>query len=340
MPEALQLCPNDHPPFPEVCAGHARALAALGYRVRTVFFEDRGFAPTPCPGFEFAYSGPDALPEVLAGRRPDVLVSHRYRAYQAGVRLARRLPVSPHIVVAHEFGMFARRSRRLRRRLTDRTHPLFAGVSEPVVEDLERSGVDSPIVLPNPIDGEALRQAMKPRREARSALGLAESAFVIAVVGRLHPKKDPLRALRAFARYRLEDDNACLVFLGEGELREELQATAGDGVVFAGFRADVRHLLGAFDIVLSCSTEREAFGLALLEAMVAGVPIVAADRAGPRSVLGDCGVYFDTDAELIAGLRAVRNNAGAHAGDRSIGRAAEMFSIEALARRYRRILLG
>ena len=330
--DVLQLCPNDHPPFGEVCAGHAEALGRLGHRVRTIFFASRGFQPPA--EFEFDYKPADRLVDV---GKPELLISHRYGAYRAGVGLARRLSIPQHIVLAHEFGMFSRFSRRIRRRLFATRTTRFAGVSPPVAEDLRQSGVRAPLVLPNPIDAARIRARLIPRETARAALGVPDNAFVVGVVGRLHPKKNPMRAVDVFARYRAEDHTAQLVFVGTGPLKDQVARRAGDGVVLAGYRPDVRELLGAFDVLLSCSTRSEAFGLALLEALAAGTPVIAADQPGPRFVLGPCGSYFQTDAELLARLRDVRAG-GSPQGDDFVATAmrhvAREFSVDALASRY------
>ena len=332
--DALQLCPNDHPPFGEVCAGHAEALGRLGYRVRTIFFASRGFEPPA--EFEFDYKPADRLVDV---GRPELLISHRYGAYRAGIALARRLSIPQHIALAHEFGMFSRLSRRIRRRLFAGPTTRFAGVSAPVADDLRRSGVRTPLVLPNPIDAARIRARLKTREAARSALNVPHDAFVVGVVGRLHPKKNPLRAVDVFASYRTEDHTAYLVFIGTGPLQDQVARKAGDGVVLAGYRQDVRELLGAFDVLLSCSTRSEAFGLNLLEALAAGTPVLAADQPGPRFVLGQCGSYFETDAELLAGLRDIRaGGSPSPRGDAFAATAmrhvAREFSVDALASRY------
>lgn len=335
MRDALQLCPNDQAPFFDVCAGHAQALGLLGFRVRTVFFEARG-GGQPSPNVE--YATPWELPGLTGRDRPAVLVSHRHRAYRVGIGMARRLGSPLHVAVAHEFGMFARRTRRLRRRLAGRNHALFAAVSAPVASDLVASGVDSPVVLPNVIDPHALRGTMLPRAQARASLSVPSLAFAIGVVGRLHPKKDPLRALGAFETYRREDSRAWLVFVGDGPLRTRLEKDAGERVVIAGFRADARTLLGAFDVLLHCSTDREAFSVVLLEAMAAGLPVAVADRPGPRSVVGDCGTYFRTDEELLAVLRSFGLRDQTEMIERARQRVAVRFSVEALAVRYREVL--
>jgi len=335
---AVQLCPNDHPPFLDVCRGHAQALALCGYRVRTVFFASEGRGGAPWPGEPWEVVPAERLPDVLGSERPDLLVSHRYRGYRAGVRLARRLRVAEHVAVAHEFGFFARARRRWRRGLFGDGGCRFAGVSDPVAADLARAGVAAPLVLPNPLAVDQLRAKLRSREEARAELGLGGEDFVIGVVGRLHPKKNPAHALRAFEAFRRAHPRARLVFVGDGELREDLERAAGTGVTFAGFRADSRELLKALDVFLACATGQEAFGLALLEALAADVPVICADRPGPRFVLGDGATYFDSDDEL---LRALQSAAEGRQDDDPLARGTRierMFSVEALAGRYRAAL--
>lgn len=312
---AVQICPNARPPFADILRGHARALELCGYRVRTIVLASRALVPS--------------------GERPDLLVSHRYRAYRAGLGLdARR-----HIAVAHEFGFFARARRRWRRRLLGDGGCRFAGVSSAVAAELHAAGVAEPLVLPNPIDAPALRQGLRSRDAARRVLGLGVDDFAVGVVGRLHPKKDPHRALRAFGQFREADAGTRLVFVGDGESRPglEREAAAHRDVFFAGFRPDAKALLNAFDVILACATEHEAFGLVLLEALAAGVPVVCADRPGPRFVLGDCATYFDTDDALVAALRGVRKG-GRSDAEMGMRRAERLFSAAALAERYRAAL--
>ena len=206
-----------------------------------------------------------------------------------------------------------------------------------MAEDLAEAGISAPLVLPNPLVADQLRADLRSRTDARAALGLRAEDFVIGVVGRLHPKKAPRRALRAFERFRQACPRASLVFVGDGELRQDLESGAGAGVAFAGFRTDARELLKAFDVVLACATEREAFGLALLEALAADVPVICTDRPGPRFVLGDCATYFTSDDGL---LHALRSAADGRLGDDRVARRArvELYAVEALAARYRTAL--
>ena len=334
--DALQICPNDHPPFADICAGHAEALRMLGLTVRTVFFERRN--PRPPADLDFASMPAAELARMFGGGSLRLLLSHRYRAYRAGLGLRRRCEVARHVAVMHEFGAFAHLGRRVRQRLRADRQVVFAGVSPPVAEELGRIGPRT-AVLPNPVDVDALRNGLLPRSAAREALGVPQAAFVVGVLGRLHPKKDPLRALRAFNRYRQENGNACLVFVGDGELRGAMQQEAGAGVVFAGFRADARSLLSAFDVLLSCAGTSEAFGLAQVEALAAGVPVLAAEQPGPRYALGDCATWFRTDEELLAGLRRLASAGNAEElATKAMAHVEASFSTTALARRHAQLI--
>ena len=232
--------------------------------------------------------------------------------------------------------MFAKRLRRLRYRF-ERPAVRFAGVSDAVVQDLREAGIATPALLPNPLDQAALRRELLPRSAARAALRLSVSAFVVGVVGRLHPKKAPARALRLFQRFRQAAPTAHLVFVGDGPLRAELEGIADDGVTFAGFRADAKTLLNAFDVLLCCSTEREAFGLALLEGLAAGLPVIAANQPGPRFALGDEGVYFESDDQLLDALHGQRQRAPARPYSNLETPHVARFSPAALAERWAEI---
>lgn len=120
----------------------------------------------------------------------------------------------------------------------------------------------------------------------RAALGLCADDVVIGSVARLEPVKGLAELIKAFARADLPRSR--LVIIGEGSQRAELAALASglgmaDRVVLAGFRRDVRDLYSVFDLFVLNSTD-EPYGLAILEAAEAGVPVIAAASAGPLSI--------------------------------------------------------
>ena len=346
---ALQLCPNDHPPFQDVCRNHAAALAQVGVSVDTVFFG----APRGERWDAATYFGIErgtrrmtaSLRELAAGKDYRLVIAHRYRAHQVATRARSALNGATIVTVAHEFGMFARWQRRLRRRLFA-NDVYCAGVSQAVADEMHQHGVPPTrtLVLPNPADVARFDAALLPRNAARERLGMPQESYVVGVVGRLHPKKRPHLALEGFAAL---GDDSHLAFIGDGEMRGELESSAvrlgaASRVHFCGRMADASKYAAAFDVMVVASVPEEAFGMALLEAMLAGVPVVCADVPGPRSVLGPEGLYFAGDAAgLTTALRrcaalSVEQRAGVSAMQRE--RAVKLFSLEATAERYRALL--
>jgi glycosyltransferase involved in cell wall biosynthesis len=113
----------------------------------------------------------------------------------------------------------------------------------------------------------------------RRALGIPEDAPVVGFVGRLHPAKGVDLFLETAAAVRGQKKDIFFVIVGNGRQRDSLERRAqalgvADRLRFAGERQDVPRLLSAFDVFVSTSRV-ETFGIAILEAMAAGVPVVA-----------------------------------------------------------------
>jgi glycosyltransferase involved in cell wall biosynthesis len=304
-PLLLQVCANDHPPFVEICRYYAAVAASLSWTSLTVMLATR--LPVPAAGFHYLPGDPgtqfpvraagtrlaECVESLTGDRRPIITLCHRYRAYRAFV--ASGLSSGPLVVVAHEFAMLSRRRRRLQRywdRMSGRPHATFAGVSAPVCDELATI-VGRAALLPNGIDLVRADAARLDRAAAQRVLSLADAPFTIGVVGRLHPKKNPELALEGFRRAAPHMPGARLVFVGDGELAGELRSRAGDlPVTFKGFVPDATLLMKAFDLLVLPSGDREAFGLAALEAMAAGVPVLCGPAPGPRFVVGAAGRRF------------------------------------------------
>ncbi|MEM9020229.1 MAG: glycosyltransferase [Planctomycetota bacterium] len=153
------------------------------------------------------------------------------------------------------------------------------------------------LVVNEGMRGEVIYNGIEPsstgqrptRRDARQALRLEPDAPVVMQVARLHPVKDHATAVRAFAAVHGELPSARLVLIGDGPERETIEQQAralglSDAVVFTGVRADVRDLLPAADVFLLSSLS-EGISVTLLEAMDAGLPIVATQVGGNREVV-------------------------------------------------------
>jgi glycosyltransferase involved in cell wall biosynthesis len=180
------------------------------------------------------------------------------------------------------------RGKKLLDRLTGKwINNALLAVSDDVRRDFERqlkfAGIE---VIPNYIDIEAFEAALDrlDRQALRKAWGLRENDVVVLHVGRLHPQKGQDLLIDAFVRARQLVPQLVLLLVGEGRLREGLEAR----IQTSGFGAAVR-LKGAVseatpyykvaDLFVFPS-RYEAFGIAMLEAMAAGLPVVASKTGG------------------------------------------------------------
>lgn len=122
-------------------------------------------------------------------------------------------------------------------------------------------------------------------------------------VGRFEPEKDPLRALEVFKKVRDTDIDARLVMLGSGSMELELRSAARElPVEFPGWRDPLPYLQVA-DIVISTSRS-ESWGASIVEALAAGVPVVATDVGVAREAGATIATREDFAEKVIDMLRS------------------------------------
>ena len=147
----------------------------------------------------------------------------------------------------------------------------------------------APFSVDNSFFFSAADNLVAKRPEHRAEIGLLDDAPVVLFCGKLQRGKRPMDLLEAYGRIAAES-NAWLVFVGDGELRAELerytQAHHLERVRFLGFKnqTEISKAYLAADIFV-LSSDIETWGLVVNEAMCFGLPIITSDRVGSSADL-------------------------------------------------------
>lgn len=253
----------------------------------------------------------------LRAERPDAVHTHLIHADWHGVVAARRAGVRRIFWSGHNDDPFRRRPAiRLIQIYLWRRITAGIAISEAVRQFMIRVEFAPPrkvVTVPYGLDPAQLPPAQANRISYRAALGIPENATVIGSVGRLIEQKGLSYALAAFAQAHEQFPDAHYVLIGDGPLREDLEARIeGLGLRgrahLAGWRNNAAGLMPAFDIFLMPSVW-EGFGLVVLEAMAARLPVIASNvSALPEIVVeGETGVLAPPGdvGELSAALCAL-----------------------------------
>ena len=139
-------------------------------------------------------------------------------------------------------------------------------------------GAEPAATIPNGIDAGAFHRP-GARQPWRRGNGFGEGDFLIASMARLEPQKNPQGLIEAFAQAFGGDRRGHLLLGGDGSLRDASREYAvrrgvGERVHLLGVQTDVAGMLSACDVFALCS-HWEGNPLAVMEAMAAGLPVVA-----------------------------------------------------------------
>jgi glycosyltransferase involved in cell wall biosynthesis len=185
------------------------------------------------------------------------------------------------------------------------------------------------------------------RAEARRKLGVADDTIVIGTIARLDPVKDLHTAIKGLGAVRQKTDIAFVV-VGDGPERALLERTAAAQdaaawIRWLGHRDDARQWLAGCDVFVNTSIS-EGISLTILEAMAAGLPVVATRVGGtPEIIDGSCGRLVP--ARDPAGLAsALLELAGSSTLRRALGaagraRVERQFTIEKMVHAYQHIYM-
>ena len=142
-------------------------------------------------------------------------------------------------------------------------------------------------IIKNGIELEEYLYSEDKRKKMRKALGISEGSLVVGNVGRLMPQKNHSFMLDVFAELKKKRDDAVLLLVGEGKLRNEIEEKAAglgisDSVIMTGNVTNVSDHLQAMDVFIMPSLF-EGFGIAGIEAQAAGLFCLFSDSI-PRDI--------------------------------------------------------
>ncbi|MEH6639630.1 MAG: glycosyltransferase [Porticoccaceae bacterium] len=327
----LQICHTSEPPFLDCARQYAALFEKTEYTVITIFLS--GSKPDQMdvrlPGTEAIFLNYQSAG--LKGLKVGLIKTIRKIAYPLNLKLiiahrykptyiALRIKDVPVVAVNHAFGVYHRWARCLMVGRNE-NRVLLLGVSNAVRDDLRASlpkfSSDKIECLYNRIDRGVLASSQLDKTGARVNLGLDVKAYIFGNVGRLHPDKDQKTLIKAFALVSEKIPNACLVLIGSGEDRLMLETLSAelkvaDKVKFLGNVPDASKYFKAFDSFL-LSSDEEPFGMVLLEAMTANLPVVCTSTGGGAEVVGSDGMLFDKGdckrlSELMQRIYDEKNN--------------------------------
>ena len=297
--------------------------------------------PRSLPFAEHARRAADALGAALGGKPIPAPVVHAHVGLLGGLPALRRMRSDARLFVT-EHSTFLDRMLEEPEGRAGYAEVLAACEAFFVVGDLLRDQLAGAFPqyahklrpIPNPIDFDAPRSA--PVTALRRWL----------FVGGLIERKGVHWLLEAFAICRGQDSTLTLTLVGEGELREELEERAAllgvaDAVTFVGAVApdEALRLMHEHDVLVHPS-RYETFGVVVVEAVAAGMPVIVTRCGGPEQTLAgiesDAGELIDVEDgsdAIVAGYRRLRDRFPAGMDLEVARRAlAERFGYHAVAR--------
>jgi len=272
------------------------------------------------------------LERVLRAERADVVHLHTFASHVVGTRAARSAGV-PVVRTEHSTRVYTDPTcwpfSRWSLRRTMHTVAISRHVRD--VALARAPWISRLSVIHNGVD--TSRFTPRPRET-----GADDRPLRFSLVARLEPRKGVDLAIEALARV----PDATLDVVGDGNARASLEAQArplGGRVTFHGHLADVRDVHAACDVVL-CSSREEGLGIAVLEGMAMGKPVVAFPVGGVPEIVEDGKSGWLATSSSSDGLAASMQRAQlergrlAEMGELARTRVVDAFSIDTMCRSY------
>jgi glycosyltransferase involved in cell wall biosynthesis len=299
----------------------AEALRQRGYDSEVWFLYLKRHSHSHLPGVKVLFEQPPhgldyltiarRLHQEMSQTRPDVVITHTHYANVMGQIIAQICQVPQRIAVQHNlFYTYPKLAAWIDRLLgATATYTANVAVSGEVVNSAAQYPTAYRQKLTRIYNGIPLQQPnhhgleQHQTQAIRQRWGLPLDAPLLLNVGRMARQKNQSKLLEALTQV----ESAHLVILGDGELRDHLrlqvaELALSERVHFLGElpAEDVAGLLAAADLFVFPSLF-EAMPMALIEAMNAGLPVVASDIPPLREALGEAGQFAPAaDAQALA----------------------------------------
>ncbi len=224
-------------------------------------------------------------------------------------------------------------------------------VSESIKSDLMAMGLPAKRleVIPNGINFSEFDITLDKLAKRRE-LGLDPSDYIITCVGRLSKEKNHAMLVASMKQVLQKISRAKFLIIGDGPLRGSLEDSAREYIAsgkarFLGTRVDVPEILKVSDCFVACS-DSESFGLSVLEAMAAGIPVVSTCAGGLKEIVKDgvTGILIPKNdlPALVSGICRIKEDAAYTNGN--VYRTREMvrnnYNIHDMVKKYEAVYLS
>lgn len=139
------------------------------------------------------------------------------------------------------------------------------------------------------INTNKIRTTMMDKKSKKAEFGLNEDTFIFLTIGELIERKNYQTSIKAFAKAKCK--NSVYLICGRGKLESTLRQqvsdlNVSDSVIFTGYRTDIPEIVNIADVFLFPSRQ-EGLPVSVMEAMSAGLPIIASEIRGNTDLINN-----------------------------------------------------
>ena len=306
---AIQLCHGYKMPFFDVAQQYTYTLQKAGYHVITIFLtgpkqdeiENKSFSDETL-FFELTSKQLKGLKIGLLKKfnlictevNVDLIVAHRAKAIYLSCISAPFRHKTMIIGVAHAYNVFKRKNRKMLAYISQKQLRLV-GVSNAIRDDIRQSLPLFPQqhiqTFYNRFDFDNAQKQLLSRENARKKLGIPQEEYALVNIGRLHPDKDQKTLISAYVTAHKqfnEQQKHHLYIIGAGKLeaplKQQIETLKAESFIsLVGIVPEAWTFLRAFDGFI-LSSDHEPFGMVLLEAIAAELPIISTNCGGAAEI--------------------------------------------------------